>query len=156
MPGKNRDSGGITLKNEFIFWGTLSGAVFLDIFTKFLSDKGVFSGFPILSARVHNKGVTGGMGSSLPPALLLSIGVLLVIGLLIFRYKNRSLKSDLVIAVLIGGALGNQYDRMRWGHVRDFIQWPVFNVADILICVGVAYYIIDTYYSEKYKKIKDE
>lgn len=44
-------------------------------------------------------------------------------------------------ALLLGGALGNLIDRMRFGHVIDFFDfriWPVFNIADIAIVVGVA------------------
>ena len=44
-------------------------------------------------------------------------------------------------ALLLGGALGNLIDRVRFGHVIDFFDfriWPVFNIADIAIVVGVA------------------
>jgi signal peptidase II len=43
-------------------------------------------------------------------------------------------------ALVLGGALGNLSDRALRGHVIDFIHvsyWPVFNVADIAVCVGV-------------------
>ena len=45
------------------------------------------------------------------------------------------------VALLLGGALGNLIDRVRIGHVIDFFDfriWPVFNIADIAIVVGVA------------------
>lgn len=44
-------------------------------------------------------------------------------------------------ALLLGGAVGNLIDRIRLGRVIDFLDfrvWPVFNIADIGICVGVA------------------
>ena len=44
-------------------------------------------------------------------------------------------------ALLLGGAVGNLIDRIRVGRVIDFLDfrvWPVFNLADIGICVGVA------------------
>ena len=44
-------------------------------------------------------------------------------------------------ALLLGGALGNLIDRVRFGHVIDFFDfriWPVFNIADIAIVLGVA------------------
>lgn len=50
-------------------------------------------------------------------------------------------------AVLLGGALGNLLDRLVRGHVVDFIHlkfWPVFNVADIAICVGVGLFWLAT------------
>ncbi len=55
---------------------------------------------------------------------------------------------QVVFGVLIGGILGNQYDRMTIGHVVDFIdihlpfyRWPAFNIADSAICIGVICYI---------------
>ena len=42
--------------------------------------------------------------------------------------------------LVIAGALGNLYDRLRFGYVIDFLDlrvWPVFNVADTSICIGV-------------------
>jgi signal peptidase II len=45
------------------------------------------------------------------------------------------------LSLPLGGALGNLVDRLRYGHVVDFIDfrvWPVFNVADMAICTGAA------------------
>ena len=47
----------------------------------------------------------------------------------------------LALSVIMSGALGNMLDRFRLGYVVDFLElphWPVFNVADILLCCGVA------------------
>ena len=47
----------------------------------------------------------------------------------------------LSIGLLLGGAVGNALDRCRIGGVVDFFDfriWPIFNVADIAICIGVA------------------
>ena len=49
------------------------------------------------------------------------------------------------LAMILGGALGNLYDRFMWQEVRDFVvvyywpgkEWPAFNVADSMIVVGV-------------------
>ena len=58
-------------------------------------------------------------------------------------HENRLLASSL--ALVLGGALGNLHDRVRFGHVVDFVQlhaggysFPAFNVADSAITVGVA------------------
>ena len=61
---------------------------------------------------------------------------------------------------MLGGALGNVFDRVRYGHVIDFIDvhmfwketdhhWPTFNVADIAICVGVGLMAIDMFTSKR-------
>jgi signal peptidase II len=54
------------------------------------------------------------------------------------------------LALILGGALGNVLDRLRLGHVVDFLDfhafgwhWPAFNVADSAICIGAALLIID-------------
>ncbi len=68
-----------------------------------------------------------------------SLGAVLT---MIFLLRHRSF----AWALVIGGALGNLYDRLRYGHVIDFLDfrvWPVFNLADAAICVGVALILWD-------------
>jgi signal peptidase II len=72
--------------------------------------------------------------------------------------QNRLLCSAL--ALVIGGAMGNLYDRVLHGQVTDFIQihamgfmnlppWPAFNIADSAICVGAALLIWDSFRGSK-------
>lgn len=56
------------------------------------------------------------------------------------------------LALVLGGALGNLYDRITLGYVVDFLYfyyqqfaWPAFNVADSAICVGVALLLLDSF-----------
>ena len=73
--------------------------------------------------------------------------IAVVIGLwLLIAILREKLHPLLFIAYgsILGGALGNLYDRLTHGHVIDFIQWhyqgkawPTFNIADVGICVGV-------------------
>ncbi len=60
------------------------------------------------------------------------------------------------VALLLGGAVGNLIDRVRTGRVIDFLDfriWPVFNIADIGICIGVALLIYTmTFEREKEKQ----
>ena len=56
------------------------------------------------------------------------------------------------LALVLGGAIGNLYDRITLGYVVDFLNfhigdyyWPAFNVADSAICVGVAILLIDSF-----------
>jgi signal peptidase II len=49
------------------------------------------------------------------------------------------------LGLLIGGALSNLVDRVRLGHVTDFLDppyWPAFNLADTFICAGVAILLV--------------
>ena len=59
---------------------------------------------------------------------------------------------------MLGGALGNCFDRLFRGSVVDFLDfylgayhWPAFNVADIAICVGVALLIVSEFWPKKEK-----
>lgn len=60
----------------------------------------------------------------------------------------------LALSVVMAGALGNMVDRFRLGYVVDFLElphWPVFNVADILLCCGVAGLALLLIFEEKLK-----
>ena len=59
---------------------------------------------------------------------------------------------SLALALILGGALGNLWDRIVLGHVTDFLlfhyagwSWPAFNVADSAITVGAALLIVDSF-----------
>lgn len=55
-------------------------------------------------------------------------------------HKIKNLALSLVLGLILGGALGNLFDRVKFGCVVDFIDlrvWPVFNIADSAITVGV-------------------
>lgn len=80
---------------------------------------------------------------------VVSIAISAVIVAVLRRHaRNRLLAGAL--ALVLGGALGNLHDRLRFGYVVDFIQvhaggyyWPAFNVADSAITVGVALLLWD-------------
>ena len=69
---------------------------------------------------------------------------LVVIAVIIASYRyipEPSWFLNLCLGLQMGGAIGNLIDRIRVGYVVDFIDltfWPVFNIADSAICVGVA------------------
>ena len=79
--------------------------------------------------------------------LLTAIAVIIASALVIaYRRLARGPVSIRVgLGMVLGGALGNLLDRIRFGHVIDFIDlrwWPVFNVADSCIVTGVAMLIL--------------
>ncbi len=60
------------------------------------------------------------------------------------------------LALVLGGAIGNLYDRITLGYVVDFLNfhvnnhyWPAFNVADSAICVGVGLLLLDSFKANK-------
>jgi signal peptidase II len=79
-------------------------------------------------------------------ALVVSVG--LTVWLLRLPMQNRWLL--LSLSLLVGGAVGNLYDRALLGYVVDFLDfwyagyhWPAFNVADSAICVGAAVLLLE-------------
>jgi signal peptidase II len=79
-----------------------------------------------------------------------SIAVSVVIVVMLRRNDGQKLLAC-ALALVLGGAIGNLYDRVTLGHVVDFIQlhaagyyWPAFNVADSAITVGVALLVWDS------------
>lgn len=77
------------------------------------------------------------------------------------RQIPRTAKAlSLGLALVLGGAIGNVIDRMIYGYVIDFIHihyadvwhYPIFNIADIGICVGMALVVYDVLFLEKQRK----
>lgn len=98
-----------------------------------------------------NRGAVFGMGQGQRTLfVLVSIGAILFIGYL-FLGSGRQRIYQVILGMLLAGVLGNLYDRVRYGYVRDMIHalpnWPhafpwIFNVADSLLCVGVFLMIV--------------
>jgi signal peptidase II len=95
-----------------------------------------------------------------PFFLLVSVAAIAFIVTLYRRLQPRQQALKWGLPLVLGGALGNVFDRIRYGHVIDFIDvhltykghdhhWPTFNVADIAICVGVGLMAIDMFTSKK-------
>lgn len=90
---------------------------------------------------VRNPGAAFGLFPQGTPFL-----IVLTCGVLVFVWLNRraiakqSSLFKLGLTLALAGGVGNLADRLRWGHVIDFLDvrfWPVFNVADIAIVTGV-------------------
>ncbi len=84
----------------------------------------------------------------------------LLIIYLLNRYKHEKLFC-LSLSLILGGALGNLYDRITLGHVVDFLDfyigayhWPAFNVADSAICVGAVLMIYESFRKDKAENIQ--
>lgn len=80
---------------------------------------------------------------------LTSLFALALLGTILFRLPQHDWLGQLSIAAILGGAVGNLLDRMRYGEVIDFLDvyidayhWPAFNVADAAISVGVVFLIL--------------
>lgn len=96
-------------------------------------------------ANTHNSGAAFGIA---PQATLLFLvaSVVVAVGLAVYVVK-RPVASwvGTVLGLIMGGTVGNGYDRLVHGTVPDFIDvhfWPVFNLADAAITVGVVLLLI--------------
>lgn len=108
---------------------------------------------------VWNKGVTFGMFNTAPSWTrwgFTGLALAIVVALLLWLRKVESRWLAASIGLVIGGALGNVIDRVRYGAVADFLDfhvygyhWPAFNVADSAITVGVALLLIDAWLGRK-------
>lgn len=88
------------------------------------------------------------------------VGISIVAWLLAWLKKNSltNIYLNLGLSLVIGGALGNIYDRLSLGYVVDFIEahyedyyWPAFNIADTAISLGAFFLIIDLIWGDKPK-----
>ncbi len=127
----------------------------LDQFTKYLAleyltlyeEKPITLFFNLSLA--HNKGAAFSFLSQAGQyGVWFLIGFSLVMSLFIFVWLLRVAKNKgalgVSLALILGGALGNLLDRIRYGYVIDFIDiyiknwhWPAFNIADSAICIGM-------------------
>ncbi len=89
------------------------------------------------------------LGVPRPPSLLLAITVLATIGVLVAwgvaARRGVTTLEHVGFAFVVAGALGNVIGRVARGCVVDFIhvaRWPIFNVADIAVCVGVGLFLL--------------
>ncbi len=144
-------------------WLLLSAVVVvLDLWTKALASEyllmyqplPVFPGFNL--TLMHNEGAAfsflstaGGWQRWFLSIIAAVVSVVIVVWLV--RLKARQHWLALALALVLGGALGNLWDRLTLGYVVDFIQvyyrewyWPAFNIADSAIFVGAVILVLDS------------
>ena len=118
-------------------------------------------------AHIENTGAAwGGLSNMTVFLIILSIGIL---GFFIYLYKDIDFKNRLVFSIslvlVISGTIGNLIDRIIFQSVTDFLDfyifgydYPVFNIADILLVVGFFIFLIDLVFlsdKEKDNKVKE-
>ena len=108
---------------------------------------------------VHNTGAAFSMfAESASPTtvrnILIAFSVIAAIVLIAMLWRaGRALTaSSVALALILGGAVGNLYDRVRYSYVVDFLEvhignyhWPDFNVADSCICIGACLLLIEIF-----------
>jgi signal peptidase II len=152
-------------------------AFMLDRVTKWLVDANlsyadripVIEGFFYLT-HVRNPGAAFGMLADLDPSYRLSFFIivsLIAIGIILSFFRQIApgdRLSALALGLILGGATGNLFDRIRYGEVVDFLHfklwggyaWPDFNLADSFIVVGVAFLLLELLASEGEQRARTE
>lgn len=96
-------------------------------------------------AKTYNDGgIFGLAGDSAPILAVASLGVIAVIVVVQARQGRNDPLLTIALGLLLGGALGNLVDRLRFGHVVDFVdmglgdvRWYTWNIADAAICIAI-------------------
>lgn len=146
---KNKNSKKTTLcgKNSpfFISVIVILTIIFFDQLTKYIALQNAPFSFSLIEGflwltYVENFGAGFGLFQGF--SLILGVGNFLIAGVLLFLLKRQTLFTleTLSLSFVIGGAIGNGIDRLFLGFVIDFIDlgwWPVFNIADTFLVLGV-------------------
>jgi signal peptidase II len=137
----------------FVFLLVAIGTFIIDQNIKMLFVEGYYRAGECIDLELHyNKGVAFSMLSLIGPYLKW-IQSFLIVGIIYFVLKEGYLKRyAFPVGLLIGGALGNVYDRFVHEGVVDYIAWhcgfnfAVFNYADVAIDLAVAWILIMVYF----------
>lgn len=118
-----------------------------------------------IMTKVENTGAFLGLGSELPEwlrvGLLLVIPAIMMVGLLLFIWFKRKqpLMEAIGMSFVIGGGVGNVFDRIAYGSVTDFFhidlgwaQTGIFNMADVSVMVGVGLLLLNMLTTKKPNK----
>ena len=146
----------IITKNNLYCLFVISIIFFLDRYTKlfilnnFTGNTYYLNNFINLDL-VWNTGIGFGLLSSNSPFFYHSITILIILVIIFLFYSGIKSKfyDKISFSVIIGGALGNFYDRVIYNAVPDFIDlhyknfhWFTFNIADIFITSGIIFFIV--------------
>ncbi|MFL2644373.1 MAG: signal peptidase II [Dehalococcoidia bacterium] len=143
-------------KNTLTAICVIATVLVLDQFTKLLVRQSLVRGesFPEVGffrfTHVYNTGSLFGIFQGYNTPLIIASIVAILLLIWIYRtYAHKGLLISLALGLQLGGAAGNLIDRLMQGHVTDFLDvwiWPVFNIADssIVIGLGILFFIMVT------------
>lgn len=153
------------MKNNRYYW--IAGIILLDQIVKLLVRSSMYIGqsIPVIKDIFHityvqNRGAAFNMLDGKSLVLILVPTIAIAIGL---WYMEKHLEEHWTLLVslvlVIAGGIGNLIDRCFMGFVTDMFDfriWPVFNVADIAVCVGAGLLILYTFAFYEEKEIEED
>lgn len=141
--------GGVTFAlDQFTKWLIVQHLAYGETWVFFSLLDGIFD-----LTYTRNTGAAFGMGQGQGNVFLLI--ALVVSAIIVFSYRqlpDGSWPVRIAMGMMMGGALGNAIDRVRFGYVVDFFHlhgWPIFNVADSAIVLGVGIWMIAAWWEER-------
>src|SRR3989338_10203739 len=156
------------MKNTATFVIAVVSGVIVDIVSKWavfskLDEFGKLIVIPGLLniVRSTNEGVVFGLFPGKTIAFIVFSAIAIVVILFIYTKSDKTIFiSNLALGLVLAGAIGNLWDRIWFRGVRDFIdlhigdkyQWPTFNIADSLICVGISILVFTSFSTSKPKE----
>ena len=110
-------------------------------------------------------GIFGGEKEGIGSILFVVVS-LIAVGVILFLFtkvKENEKNLALAFSLILGGAIGNLIDRLRYGEVVDFLDfylstyhWPAFNVADSGICIGIGLMAIEVLIRDRKRSAKSQ
>jgi signal peptidase II len=152
-----------------LYLAIAAGILLLDRWTKWLvaqkialfNSVSVIPGFFSIT-HVRNKGAAFSLFADSPATwrlamlVIFSLVALAIVLWLLVKTSNRLSLQGAALALILGGAIGNLWDRVVHGWVTDFLlvyykhwEWPAFNVADSAICVGAVLLIAEMIFKKE-------
>ena len=123
----------------------------------------------LILTKTENTGAFLGMGSDFPPLvrklLLLVLPLLVMVGVFIYLVRTKDLSQTNIVGLsfIVGGGIGNLYDRILYGSVTDmvfidlqFAHTGIFNLADVSVMVGTGLIVLDQFVFNRKSKNGDK
>ena len=164
----------VLIRHSILFFAVAAAGAGLDLWTKHLAFEHIqrFQEVTIIDGffsygRTTNPGVVFGMGGSAKTVWkFIAVAAVPIILLIFFTVRKPKWILTISLGMILAGTLGNMYDRVFTDihEVRDFIKfyyrpasgpekvWPLFNLADAFICVGVFLLTIEMMFFDERKK----
>src|SRR5262245_27902503 len=168
--GRRPDVNEIPPANRAAFFTLAIGGAALDLFTKWLAfDKvgppgnkvALWPG--VLSFTTsYNKGALWGLARTIPNAnvAFATLSVIAAAAILYWLFWRGAAKDRLLtvaLGLIMAGTIGNCYDRIVWGQVREFIyfeliNWPIFNLADAMLVCRAGVLMLQALFTESIRQ----
>ena len=146
-----------TINKKFVCSLSIAlSVIFIDLLTKYYvkeNYENLIYGYKILNGfnlvYVENKGISFGLFSELDISRVLGFISFAISSYIIYLIKKSNYLIEISgLSLILGGAIGNGYERVFQGFVVDFIDiyifkyhWPSFNIADLSITVGAIFFL---------------